>query len=101
MSSFSSTRLQCVYLEVRGKSGSNHVVTLFGPTDVIQSINANIKGDRTKFLETSMMIIKFGVDLNFMKAMFAEEVLKWGFVYSDTSSSIKDDFIVFSRQVRM
>ena len=42
-----------------------------------------------------------GNDITLMKGAFVEEVLKHGFAYDDTPSSFKDDFIAFSRQVKL
>ena len=87
------TRSQYVYIEVSKSS-----VTLTGPTEVMDLIEDNVGGIAAT-QENSTKITLNGSDVMLSKATFVEEALKHGFDWNDKPSSIKDDFIVLSRQV--
>ena len=95
-----ATRFQYVYIEVKDDV-SPKCVTLYGPTEVLRPMKGNVNDIISESLGTTMKMIKSGSDVTFFKAAFVEEVLKHGFVYHDAASSFKDDFIVFSRQVKL
>ena len=94
-----TTRFEYAYIEVKHDSNPKSV-TLYGPAEVISIIRRNINGDAAS-LGATMKITKKGSETTFAKVAFVHEISKHGFVYSDTPSSFKDDFIVFSRQVKL
>ena len=94
-----TTRSQYAYIEVKPNSNVLRV-SLCGPTEVLNIIKRNVGGN-AELLGSTMMITLVGLNAAFLKAAFVEEVLKCGFAYDDTPSSFKDDFIVFSRQVKL
>ena len=96
-----TTRFEYAYIEVKHDSNPKSV-TLYGPAEVISIIRRNINGEAGS-LGATMRITRRGsdVDTTFSKVAFVDEILKHGFVYDDTPSNIKDDFIVFSRQVKL
>ena len=92
------TRSQYAYIEVKRNSDA---VMLYGPTEVLSIIKDNIKGTRVASLGSTMKIMINGSNIMLLKVAIVEEVLKHGFAYDDTPSSFKDDYIVFSRQVKL
>lgn len=93
-----------MYIEVF-KKPPNCRVTLTGPFSVLQEIwykTCDNKVATVEYLGSSMRItLKHGSDYLFMKTTFHEEALKYGFGFNDKSSSIRDDYIVLSRQVKL
>ena len=94
-----TTRFEYAYIEVKHDSNPKSVA-LYGPAEVISIIRRNLNGDAAS-LGATMRIIKRESDTTFSKVAFVDEILKHGFAYSDTPSNVKDDFIVFSRQVKL
>ena len=99
-----STRPQYIYIEVF-KKPPNCRVTLTGPKAVLLEIwykTCNDNVATVEYLGSSMRItLKHGSDYLFMKTTLHEEALKHGFGFHDKSSSIRDDYIVLSRQVKL
>ena len=96
-----ATRSQYAYIEVKHDSKS---VILYGPTEVLSIIRRNFDSTSSLYVASwgsTMRIEKVSPDIMFSKVAFVEEVLKHGFAYDHTPSSFKDDFIVFSRQVKL
>ena len=94
-----------VYLEVKKHSQARlNSVTLCGPTNVLFQINHKLQNnndDRVRCVSSSlastMEITLTGSPLTFMKASLIQEVSSHGF---KPLSSIKDDSLTFSREVK-
>ena len=95
--SSATTRSQYAFIEVKRINSNSQCVSLCGPTEVLNVIQRNVGGKVESVGSTKKITI--GGDSTLSKAAFVEEILKHGFVFSDTPSSFKDDLIVFSRQV--
>ena len=97
-----TTRSQYAYIEVKRDS---RLVALYGPTEVLTIIQRNLGSISSLYVEsfgsTTQLAILRSSNITFSKVAFVEEILKHGFAYDDTPSSIKDDFIIFSRQVKL
>ena len=93
-----------MYIEVF-KKPPNCRVTLTGPYTVLRHIwdkTCHDKVATVEYLGSSMRItLKHGSDYLFMKTTFHEEALEDGFGFNDKSSSIKDDYMVLSRPVKL
>ncbi len=100
------TTTEYVYLEVKKHSQALlNSVTLCGPTYVLYLIDQklkNTKDDRVRrtssSLASTMEITLTGSPLTFMKASLIQEVSSHGF---KPLSSIKDDSLTFSREVKL
>ena len=96
-----TTRFEYAYIEVKHDAIPKSV-TLYGPAEVLYTIQGMLLNCASELLGATMKITMTArSDTTFAKAAFVHEILKHGFVYSDTPSNFKDDFIIFSRQVKL
>ena len=95
-----TTRSQYVYIEVKHDASPKSII-LYGPDEVLCIIQHYVTCDGFEVVGNFKKIHREGNDIMLLKGAFVEEVLKCGFAYDSTSSRFKDDFIVFSRQVKL